>query len=72
VDSVAVTALVIALIALIIAIGQLLQAYLATADGSRRCQSSVTGDWAKKTQLSWQWGQFRFETLYTTSETYVT
>jgi hypothetical protein len=68
VDSVAVTALVIALIALITAIGQLLQAFLATADGYRRCQSSVMGDWAKKIRLRWRWSQFRFGTLYTTPE----
>jgi len=52
-DNVAVAALVIALIALITAIGQLLQAYLGTADGYRRCQSSVMGNWAKRTRLRW-------------------
>lgn len=26
------------------------------------------GDWAKKTRLRWRWGQFRFETLYTTPD----
>jgi hypothetical protein len=67
-DNVAVAALIIALIALITAIGQLLQVYLGTADGYRRCQSSVMGNWAKRTRLRWRWGQIRFETLYTTPE----
>jgi hypothetical protein len=42
-DNAAVAALVIAPIALITAIGQLIQAYLGTADGYRMCQSSVMG-----------------------------
>src|SRR5882672_11507092 len=66
--NVAVTALAIALVALITAVGQLLQQYFATADGYRRCQRSVMGDWAKKTRLRWRWREFRFETLYTTPE----
>jgi hypothetical protein len=68
VDPVAVTALVVALVALITTIGQLLQQYFATADGYRRCQRSVMGDWAQRTRLRWRWSQFRFETLYTTPE----
>ena len=59
-------ALAIALVALFTTIGQLLQQYLGTADGYRRCQSSVMGPWAKRTRLKWRWGQFRFETLFTT------
>ncbi|MCJ1474775.1 hypothetical protein MMC13_003435 [Lambiella insularis] len=68
----AASALAIALVALLTAVGQLLQQYLATADGYRRCQKSVMGDWATKTRLRWRWREFRFETLYTTPEVFIT
>lgn len=71
-SSLAVTALVIALVALLTAFGQLLQQYFATADGYRRFQSSVMGDWATKTRLRWRWREFRFETLYTVPEIFMT
>ena len=61
-----VAALVVALVALLTTLGQLLQQYFATADGYRRCQSSVIGPWAKRTRLRWRWSEFRFETLFTT------
>lgn len=64
VDIVALTALVVSLIALLATIGQLLQQYFATADGFRRCQPSVMGLWAQKTTLRWRWREFRFETLF--------
>lgn len=62
----AAAALAVALVALIIAVGQLLQQTLSTADGYRRCQPSVIGPWARKTRLKFRWSQFRFETFYTT------
>jgi hypothetical protein len=65
-------ALAIALVALITAVGQLLQQYLATADGYRRCHKSVMGEYAQKTRLHWRWREFRFETLYTTPEIFLT
>lgn len=67
IDSFAVTALVVAVIALLTTICQLLQQYLATADGYRRCQASIMGCWAQYTRLRWRWRwrEFRFETLYT-------
>lgn len=52
--NIAVVALVVALVALLTTIGQLLQQYLATADGYRRCQQSVMGRWAKRTRLRWR------------------
>jgi hypothetical protein len=64
--NIAVVALVVALVALLTTIGQLLQQYLATADGYRRCQQSVMSHWAKRTRLRWRWSQFRFETLFVT------
>jgi hypothetical protein len=62
----AATALAVSLVAFFIALGQLVQQYFATADGYRRCQRSVMGEWARMTRLRWRWREFRFETLYTT------
>lgn len=70
-DNLAVTALVISIVALLVALGQLLQQYFATADGYRRCQASVMGRWSERTRLRWRWRQFRFETLYTTPEIFI-
>lgn len=67
----AAAALAIALVALIIALGQLLQQYFAAADGYRRCQKSVMGEYASKTRLHWRWREFRFETLYSTPEIFL-
>jgi hypothetical protein len=67
----AVAALAIALVALFTAFGQLLQQYFATADGYRRCQKSVMGEYARKTRLRWRWREFRFETLYTIPEIFM-
>jgi hypothetical protein len=67
----AAAALAIALVALCTTIGQLLQQYFATADGYRRCQKSVMGEYARKTRLQWRWREFRFETLYTTPEIFL-
>ncbi|KFZ12004.1 hypothetical protein V502_07311 [Pseudogymnoascus sp. VKM F-4520 (FW-2644)] len=71
-SGVAVVALIVSLVALVATTGQLLQQYFATADGYRRCQSSVMGAWGKKTRLRWRWRQFRFETLYSTPEIFMT
>lgn len=68
----AASALAIALVALLTALGQLLQQYFATADGYRRCQKSVMGYWATRTRLRWRWREFRFETLFTTPEIFLT
>jgi hypothetical protein len=64
-------ALAIALVAYITALGQLLQQYFATADGYRRCQKSVMGEYAQKTRLRWRWREFRFETLYVVPEIFM-
>lgn len=65
---IALAALVIGLVALLIATGQLVQQIFSTADGYRRCQASVIGPWSKRTRRVWHWGQFRFETKFTTPE----
>ncbi|KFY24317.1 hypothetical protein V491_02202 [Pseudogymnoascus sp. VKM F-3775] len=71
-DRVSIVALIVSLVALIATTGQVLQQYFATADGYRRCQVSVMGAWGKKTRLRWRWRQFRFETLYSTPEIFMT
>ena len=53
--SVATAALAIAIVALLIALGQLIQQLFGTADGYRRCQSSVIGGWSKLVQLRFRW-----------------
>lgn len=67
-NSLSVAALAVALVALIVALGQILGQYFATAEGCRRCQPSVMGPWARKTRMQWRWSQFRFETFFTTPE----
>lgn len=62
-NNLSIAAIAVALVALIVALGQLSGQYLATADGYRRCQASVMGPWAKFTRLRWRWSQFRFETF---------
>ncbi|KAF9696366.1 hypothetical protein EKO04_005639 [Ascochyta lentis] len=66
--SLAGAALAVALTALAIAVGQLLQQVFSTAEGYRRCQHSVLGPWARKTRLTWRWSQFRFEVKFTTPD----
>ncbi|KZM26777.1 hypothetical protein ST47_g2084 [Ascochyta rabiei] len=66
--SLAGAALAVALTALAIAVGQLLQQVFSTAEGYRRCQHSVLGPWARKTRLTWRRSQFRFEVKFTTPD----
>ena len=70
--NIALAAIAFAICALLISSGQLLGQYFATAEGYRRCQPSVMGLWAKCTRLRWRWRQFRFETLFTVPEIFVT
>ncbi len=65
-NNTAILAIVIALIAFFVTTAQLLQALFGTAVGYRQCQSSVIGEWAKKTRRKWRWSEFRFETIFTT------
>lgn len=70
--SIATATTAVALYAFFIALGQLLGQYYATPEGYRRCQTSVMGPWAKRTRLRWRWDQFRFETLFTTPQIFLT
>jgi hypothetical protein len=57
-------ALVVALVALLNTLFQVLQQYYATADGYQRCSPSVMGEWAKFTRRKFIWKEFRFETHF--------
>lgn len=65
-DAVAVAALVVALVALLTTMSQVIAQLFATADGYRRCQDSVMGPWAKLTRRHFRWSEMRYETRYTT------
>ena len=65
-SNLAIAALVVALVALFTAISQVLSQLFATADGYRRCQSSIIGPWAKLTTRKFRWRELRYETIYTT------
>ncbi|KAF2128561.1 hypothetical protein P153DRAFT_432186 [Dothidotthia symphoricarpi CBS 119687] len=64
--NVASAALAIAVVALVIAAGQLLQQLFGTADGYRRCQRSVIGGWSKLVRRRFMWSSFRLEVRVTT------
>lgn len=66
--NVALVALVISLIALVVTTVQLLTQLFGTADGTRRCSTSVLGEWGKLTRWHWRWSEGRFETIYTVPE----
>lgn len=61
-------ALAIALVALLVSFSQLLAALFSTAEGYRRCQESVIGEWAEYSHRRWHETQWRFETMVVTPE----
>lgn len=65
-DNTSIAAIVIAIIAFFVTVGQLLQAIFGTAEGYRNCQASVIGKWANDTKRKWRWSEFRFETRFKT------
>ena len=65
-DITVIIALIVSLIALFVAFGQFLQQIFGTADGYRRCQSSVIGPWSNLKRSHWRWSEFRYETIVTT------
>ena len=62
----AVAALVVAFVALFTAVSQVLSQLFATADGYRRCQAGIVGQWAELTSRKFRWRELRYETIYTT------
>ncbi|KAL8997137.1 MAG: hypothetical protein Q9169_003520 [Polycauliona sp. 2 TL-2023] len=65
-SKIAIAALVVALVALLTTISQVLGQLFATADGYRRCQASIIGGWGRLTHRKFRWSELRFETIYTT------
>jgi hypothetical protein len=70
-DTLAVTAIVISLIAPVSTIGQILQQYLGTSDGYRGCRSSVMGLWGRSTRRAFDWGDMRFEVFFETPDIFL-
>lgn len=67
-DYVSVVALLVSLIALVIAVGQLLQQIFGTAEGYRSCNASVIGPWAKTRHRVFHRRELRLETQFQTPE----
>jgi hypothetical protein len=53
--NVATAALAIAISALVIAAGQFISQLFSTADGYRRCQPSIIGEWYDLVKLPFRW-----------------
>ena len=65
-DALAIVAIVVAATAFFVTVSQVLQQYFATAEGYRRCQYSVMGQWSGFTYRKFRWSEFRFETRFVT------
>ena len=65
-DALAIVAIVVAATAFFVTVSQVLQQYFATAEGYRRCQYSVMGQWSGFTYRKFRWSEFRFETRFIT------
>lgn len=68
IDPTALVALIISIVALVIAVFQLLAQIVGTIEGYRHCQESVLGKWSKHRKRDWSWTQFRYGTLFKTPE----
>ena len=68
---VATTALVVSLIALLVASGQLTQQIFGTAEGYRRCQESVVGPWAHFKHRRFRFSELRMETQFMTPKIFL-
>ena len=66
VDTTALVAIVVAVVALVVATGQLTQQLMATAYVIRKCDRTVTGGLTKGGVRQWHWRQFRFSVKYQT------
>ncbi|KAH8431358.1 uncharacterized protein LDX57_009016 [Aspergillus melleus] len=63
-NSIALTAFTISLIALAVALLQLLQQYFATAQGYNRCSRRFIGSWSRFRHRHYLWREFRFEVTF--------
>ncbi len=71
-DSMALVAIVIAIIAFFVTVSQFLVQVFGTIEGLRRCRQSVIGDWTTLAKPHWRWREFRFETRYQTPHIHLT
>lgn len=69
--NVAIVALVVALIALLVTVSQLLGQVFATAEGTRKCSQSVIGHWSTLTTWKWHWSEWCFETIFASPQLYL-
>ena len=63
-DAVALLALIVSLVALLIALLQVVQQYAATAYDYRRCSARTIGGWAKHTKRRFVPSEVRFEITF--------
>jgi hypothetical protein len=49
---------------LVIAVAQALQQYISTAEGHRKCQESIIGNWYHLTRRKFWFSELRFETIF--------
>ena len=63
-DAVALLALIVSLVALLIALLQVIQQYAATAYDYRRCSARTMGGWAKHTKRLFVLSEIRFEITF--------
>ena len=64
-NKLSIAAIIISLIAMAVAFGQVSAQWFGTAEGYRRCREEVIGQWALRTYRKWHWYEFRFETRFT-------
>lgn len=65
-DVLAITALLVSLVALITTVLQVLQQYFSSAEGYRRCANSVMGLWDSGTHRKFRRSELRFEVIFET------
>lgn len=53
-------------IAFVVAVAQALHQYAASAEGYKKCQKSVMGNWAEGTRRVFVWSEFRVNTVFET------
>ena len=70
-DILAITSLLISVIAFFIAVAQALQQYVSTAEGYRKCARSVTGPWSNYRHRIFEWREFRFSVEFQTPVMFV-
>ena len=63
-DAVALLALIVSLVALLVALFQVIQQYAATAYDYRRCSARTMGGWAKHTKRVFVLSEIRYEIVF--------